>query len=75
MHTSGMATEAVVEHDPSHLHDLARSTMRAVAKFLTGGESDHGNWRVEFELRDGEITRVFTHHGPIGQDEFARAPA
>ena len=49
--------------------------MRAVAKFLTRGESDHGNWRVEHELREGDITRVFTHHGPIGKDELAEAPA
>ena len=49
--------------------------MRAVAKFLTKGASDEGNWRVEYELRDGDVTRVFTHHGPIGRDQLIEAPA
>jgi len=58
---------ATVEHDASHLDLLARSTMRAVGRFLTKGGSETGNWRVEYELRDGEITRVFTHHGRLLQ--------
>ena len=61
------------EHDPAHLDELARTTMRAVAKFLTRGESDHGNWRVEYDLRDGDVTGVFTHHGPTGRDDLAEA--
>ncbi|HEX4521634.1 MAG TPA: hypothetical protein VH063_18815 [Gaiellaceae bacterium] len=62
------------EHDPAALNTLVRSLMSEVARFITGGQSADGNWRIEFELRDGEITRVFSHHGPIGRDELG-APA
>jgi hypothetical protein len=39
--------ETVVEHDRSHLNELARATVRAVAEFLTHGASEEGRWRVE----------------------------
>ena len=65
----------VQEHDPAAINELARTTMTAVARFLTRGASDTGRWRVEYELENGEVRRVFTHHGPIGTDELAQAPA
>jgi len=46
------------EHEVEVINDLVRSTLRAVAKAITKGESETGHTRLTVELQDGEVRRV-----------------
>ena len=55
--------ETVEEHSASNLPDIVSSMLEAVAKFLTRGEHQKGDWWLAVEYRDGKLSR--TTHGRL----------
>lgn len=64
------APSAGTELELEELNDLARSTLRAVAKAITRGASEQGHCRLTIEFQDGLPRRGFYEIGPIGGSEL-----
>lgn len=64
--------EAPDQTEVAITNDLIRSTLRAVAKAITRGDSEHGHTRLTVEFQDGEVRRAFVER-TLGGTELVTA--